>query len=167
MQLETKKTSLEVSTDPTETLRWKLERLQEDNLPVEAGLADYIALAVDNLEAKAAYLSEVEKQIKEEKKRIKEQEAAIKTAAAEFIKKFGADRLEGAIVSSVTVTKPKEATTKRKLKLLQPKKAIDEFLVAEGLAEWEEVEVPPAPASVRINRRKVIVPEIEEAPDAA
>lgn len=162
MLIEAKKTSLETSDNPGETLRWKMERLQSENLPVEAGLADYIALAIDNIEAKAKYLSEVEKQIRAEKKRLKEQETDIKAAAAEFMEKFGTDRLEGAIVSSVTVTPPKAASVKRKLKLLQPKAAIDEYLVAEGLAEWEEVETPPTPASVRINRRKVIVPEIEE-----
>ena len=107
--LMSKTTSLESSEDIQDTLEWKIESIKEKDLPVESTLTDYISLAVDNLQAQLLQLKAVKEEIKIRENDLKTQEKKIKEEGALFFKEhLGVDKLEGNIVSSVTVTKARE-----------------------------------------------------------
>ena len=116
---------------------------------------------MDELEAQLAQLKAVKSEIADREKTIKSQKEAILEDAARFITDMGIDRLDGTIVSSVTVTEAKEPTVGQKLELTVSKKEADEFLLNAGLAVMVDIEKKGSPAKVRINKRKVIVPEVE------
>ena len=159
-------TSLESSKDVIETLNWKLSAINEAGLPAQSGIADYISLALDNLDAQVKQLDYVMSEIKARKEVIKEQKAYIQEQSAQFILDMGIDKLEGAIYSSVTITKAKEPSTKEKrtFMLLCSKDEMEAFLVESGLAvyEVEQVEIPAEKAKIRVNKRKVLVGTIED-----
>jgi len=157
-----KKTSLEQSDNVADTLKWKLDIIKHDGLPVESGLADYIALATDNLERELAYLNDVKKQITDREKQLKEQSEAIKIDGAKFLKSMDVDKIEGAICSSVSVTKAKDSvsteTSKEVLSYNESDEEIAEFLISLGKAQYVTVTETKTsnaiPAKLRINKRK-------------
>lgn len=157
-----KPTSLETTADVKECLSWKITRLTEEGKNVSTGLADYLYLGVDNLEKQLSQLKELEAEIKARKSAINGQITAIKTEGALFLKDNGIEKLEGVLTSSVTVTKEKPAGAKKRLTLLVPKAESEKFLVESGLAVYESVEVPPTPSMIKINKRRVHVPEVED-----
>jgi len=159
--LTTKHTTLSTTNDVAETLKFKLERLKEEEKDTQGGLADYIGLSIDELDAQLEYLKETKAMISKREKDLKEQKEAILEGSAQFLLEAGAERLSGIFVSSVTVTKGKEATTKKKFKIIEDKKEVEKYLISAGLAVMEEVEVPATKAKVRVNKRKIIVPEVE------
>ena len=164
----TKHTSLETSTEIIDTLQWKLDTIEGKDH--EAVLADYIALAVDNLTNKKDYLKSLANEIRAETKRIDGQITSIKQGAGQFLLDNGIEKLNGGIVSSVTVTKPKDATvtttTTEKIVVTATKEQVNDALIALGFAEVKQVEtekvIEAKPATIRINKRKIAVPEIVE-----
>ena len=160
--LTTKKTSLSTTTDVVETLKWKRERLIEDSKPVQEGLADYIGMTTESIDSQLGYLKEVKAEIAQREKALKEQKEAILEGSAVFLTDAGVDRLDGTLISSVTVTKEKPATTKEKYTLLVDKKEAEQYLVDAGLAVMETVEVPATKAKVRVNKRKIALTEVVE-----
>ena len=114
MDIKEYHTSLAKSPDTYETLKWKQDTLQQEGRLTESALADYIALAVTEVDGQLHQLSEVKKEIADREKWLKAQKETILKGAAQFLEVQGVDRLEGNIVSSVTVTKPKPASTKQK-----------------------------------------------------
>ena len=160
--LTLKPTSLSKSVDVLSTLTYKLNALTEDGKDLQSGIADYVGRGLGEVENKLDYLKEVKAEIASEEKRLKEQKQAILEGTAQFVESFGIERLEGTLVSSITITKGKPANTKTKFTLLADKKACDAYLVDAGMAVMEEVEVPATKDKARVNRRKIAVGEIEE-----
>ena len=156
-----KPTSLETSTDIQSTLDWKINTLIEQDKNVSNGLADYIGICLSNLDAQLSQLDEVTKEITARKSDLKAQITSIKQEAAYFLGEQGIDKLEGVLTSSVTITKGKSETTKKVFKLLVPKKESEEFLVDSGLAVYESVAVPETKDTIRVNKRKIALAEIE------
>ncbi len=138
-----KKTSLEVSENVEDTLIWKLQRIEEAKLPTESGIADYIALAIQNLENEVDYIKSVETDYKEQREAIKEQIEAIKVQGAKFFNDAGIVKVEGVICSSITLTKGKEEvtteTTKKVFTPLITNAEIEELLIGLGKAEMKPV----------------------------
>lgn len=165
-----KKTSLESSEDVADTLKWKVATLAEDGLSVENGLADYVALAIGNLENRLDYIKSSQAIIANEKKAIEKQIKTIKNEGANFFIENGIDKAEGVFCSSVSVTPEKVATetetTKKVFTPLITQAEIEELLLGLGKAEMREETTTKtsnyiAPA-LRINKRKVQAAEIVE-----
>ncbi len=71
------------------------------------GVADYITLGVDNLEDKTVRIDKAISDLKQMKLDIKSQVSVIKEQSASWLSSTGVDRLDGLIVSSITVSEPK------------------------------------------------------------
>lgn len=158
-----KPTSLETTPNVKETLNWKINSLTEQDKNVSNGLADYLYLGVHNIEQQLEQLKQLEDEIKERKASLNDQITAIKTDGASFLLENGIERLDGVLASSVTVTSGKPESVKSKFKLLVPKKESEQYLVDAGLAVFEVVEVPATKDTLRINKRKIALAEVESA----
>lgn len=106
-----KRTSLEkVDTTIKETLDWKLEQLKSKNLPVESGLADYIAFGVENIDNDISQIDNYIKQLQAEKKAKATHKTKVLEEVAEWLQGQGLAKINGVIVSSITINKGLEAT---------------------------------------------------------
>jgi len=113
MELIKKQTSLEkIDQSIKETLDWKSKQLQDGNLPVESGLADYIAFGVSNIDDEVKQLTEYKKMIDSKIKALKEHKTLVQEECAEWFNENGIDKLKGISCSSITINKGKEETTK-------------------------------------------------------
>jgi hypothetical protein len=165
-----KHTSLEETKDVKDTLQWKLTTIEEDGRPTEEALADYIAFALDNIQNKRGYLKDVVKQIQAEGKRLDAQAKAIKEGAAEFLIENGIEKLNGGFVSSVTVTPAKdEKITIEEVEeyvVTASENEVRDLLLSMDMAEvrktTREKITKASPATIRINKRKIQVPEVEK-----
>ena len=168
-KLEFKHASLEVSLDVIETLSWKMESVREQNLPIDTSLADYIAFSVDNLEAQKLQLKAVKTEIAQREKALNAQIGRIKEDGATFLLENGLERLNGVICSSVTVSKAKEQVTTiteiKEFVINISQAELEELLIGRGKAEMKTVITEKTsnaiPSKLKINKRKVIVPEVE------
>lgn len=170
LELVFKHASIETSVNVKETLGWKLENLKAENLPMDTGLADYIAFGTDNLDAQLRQLKAAKDEIAKREKLIKEQKEAISIDGAAFLLENGIDRLDGAICSSVTVTAAKEEKReeieKEIFQINISEQELQDLLIALGKAEMktitEEKITKAQPAKLRINKRKVQPAEVIE-----
>ena len=167
----TKHTSLEESEDVQDTLRWKLDSIQAGGLPIEEGLADYIGLAVGNIEARQAYIKNAIKELRNEVNRLAGQITSIKQGAATFLIEQGIERLNGVYVSSITVTGEKTKETpagdKTTYHVVATKEEVKDVLLAMGMAEMRTTPTDPetvvTPATIRVNKRRIAIPDVVEA----
>ena len=144
-----KHTALETSDNVKEVLAWKLEQLQTENLPVEEGLADYIALGIAGMDARLAQLKEYKRMIDEEIKAVQDRKAKTTEEIADWLEnEMGIEKLKGVYVSSVTV-KPKNVSITKKLVWDVDREAA----VEKGLAHYEET-IREIPMGVKINKRR-------------
>ncbi|WP_345985298.1 hypothetical protein WCX49_11895 [Sulfurimonas sp. HSL-1656] len=170
-----KRTSLEKTDDVAETLTWKIATINEKGLPVESSLADYIALALRNVDGELAYLKDIKSQISDREKFMKAQAEKIKLGGAAFMLENGLEKLEGEICSSITVTAAKEATetevTEEVFTLLVDEAEAQELLIALGKAEMRKVTktktTEATPAKIKVNQRRVAKAEVVESIEAA
>ena len=136
---------------------------------------DYIGLSIASIDAKAASLDEEINELQELKKRLKSAKDIALTVGAELFGEYGIEKLEGAGISSITLT---AGYTKRRqaLKIYNPqalidlgyyKKVLDEGAIAQILLndkseERENVSPYSAmttedtriPAKLKINKRR-------------
>lgn len=147
-----KKTSLESSSDIVDTLNWKLQDINRSNVPAESAVADYIALAVDNLNKDIQYIKSVEKDYATQRKLKTKQIEEIKVKGAEFFISIGLVKLDGIKCSSITLTKGKESQT------TADNKSIFYPLISE--LEIEELLIELGKAEMRIVTEKKITKEI-------
>lgn len=172
--LITNHSNLETTTDVKDTLEWKIQTIEEAKLPVDSGLADYIAFSLDNLENQLLQLKSIKTEVADREKAIKSQIEAIKVDGAVFLLKNGLEKLEGVICSSVSVTKGKESeiipTTERQFVMNISQAELEELLIGLGKAEYREItiekvtnEIPP---KIRVNKRKILIGEIEDEQDS-
>jgi hypothetical protein len=72
--------------------------------------ADYVGLSLNELKHKIDFLSSNIKELQAYKKRLNESLEIAKTLTAEVFSKNGVDRIDGTIISSLTLTKPSQKT---------------------------------------------------------
>ena len=168
--LITKHSNLETTADVKDTLEWKIQTIEDAKLPVDSGLADYIAFSLDNLENQLLQLKSIKTEVSDREKAIKSQIEAIKVDSATFLLEAGLEKIEGVICSSVSVSKGKESeiipTIEKQFIMNISQAELEELLIGLGKAEYREVtiekvtnEIPP---KIRVNKEKVLVGEIDE-----
>ena len=86
--------------------------------------ADYIGLSIGSIDKKIASLDEELQELQLYKKRLKSAKELVLRAGAEIFIGYGIEKLEGASISSITLTKPK-TTSKTELAVINEKKLID------------------------------------------
>lgn len=168
--LPIKHTNLETTQDVKDTLEWKIQEIEKKGLPIDSGLADYIAFSIDNLENQLLQLKLIKNEVADREKAIKSQIEAIKVDGAAFLLGNGLEKLEGVICSSVTVTQGKESeiipTTETKFVMSITQTELEELLIGLGKAEYKEVITEKItneiPAKIRVNKRKVLIGQIED-----
>jgi hypothetical protein len=162
-----KKTSLQNTEQETkDTLNWKLEQLTAKNLPIESGLADYIAFGMEGIENDIAQLSNYKALIESQIKQAKANQAKVKVECAEWLAGQGLDKINGLNVSSITITNAVEAKTEEKIKEINyfyegyqysSVSLINQLL---NQSQIEEIEIPetkiiPAkPAQIKVNKKR-------------
>ena len=169
-----KKTTLEKSKEVAETLNWKVISLKENDRDLESGIADYIARGVFSLErlteGNKAMVTELQGLSKANDAQIE----LIKIEGAKWMEEnLGTDKLNGQIISSVSVTKgkPEEKVTKKKkeFKMKLTQEELYDYLEERGMGEWVETEVESiskaTPAKLRINKGKITRVEVIENED--
>ena len=108
--------------------------------------ADYIGLSINSIDTKVTSLDEEIKELQQLKKNLKSAKEIALTTGAEVFSEYGIDKLEGAGISSITLTK---ATSKQQvsLDLIDPdelinlgysKVIVDEEAVQEALLSTDE-----------------------------
>jgi len=158
-----KETSLEnVNADVKETLVWKLEQLESNNLPTESGLADYIFFGMNNIDAKVDQLKNYKASIDKEIKSLNSYKLDVSEKIAEFIQEQGVDKLKGLECSSITINKGSEETEETKeykeFKTDLTKEQIEKLIIDNGLGHYESKEtikvVPATKDKIKINKKR-------------
>ena len=136
---------------------------------------DYIGFSLVSLDDKVASLDEEIRELQELKKRLKSAKEIALTTGAEVFAAYGIDKLEGAGISSITVTK-ESAKTKTTLEVLNEEAliklgyftlSVDEEAVTEALSTQEELQnisqyarlhrvETTSTAKLRVNKRKAV-----------
>jgi hypothetical protein len=130
----------------------------ESDLPVGAK-TDQLALEFDKLEDEISKLKEYKKAIDSKIKELEENKTKTSTECAEYFIENGIDKLKGVAISSITLNKPKGATTTTKKvfkSIFKNKAEIEEYLVEQGMGRFEEEEIEneAKPSTLRINRKR-------------
>jgi len=168
-----KKTSLQsVDQETKDTLNWKLEQLKAKDLPIESGLADYIAFGMEGIENDIAQLTNYKALIESQIKQAKANQAKVKIECAEWLEGQGLDKLNGLNVSSITITKAKDASVSGKdiecylycsngeefdIKTADAE-LIESLLLASGDIEsgiiYESTAINAKPAQIKVNKKR-------------
>ncbi len=149
-----------------------LKELLESDKPYYVK-TDYIALSFLELDNKINYLAEEIKQLGAIRKRLQEAKALALEITAQTLKEYGIDRMEGTVVSSITVT-PSKKRLKEHLFIKDPNKimelgyvtfSVDEKALKEALHTQEgmqeldafvelSVEEEYIPERLKINKKR-------------
>ena len=150
MEIIKKHTKLEIVPidEVKATLEYKVNELQEKNLPIEQGLADYIAFGIQNIDDEIEKLKNYKKAIDEKIKEMQTQRQEISEKVAEWLEENGIDKLKGTYISSITI-KPEGERKSKKFVLDVDKEALVEL----GVAHYEEV-ITPTPKQIKINKKR-------------
>jgi len=108
----------EVKTDTTEWLKEEFKSILESDKDFTRK-ADYIGFSIASIDDKVASLDEEIKELQQLKKRLKSAKNIALTTGAKVLKEYGIEKLEGAGISSITLTPSKT-------KEIQQLKIIDE-----------------------------------------
>ena len=130
------------------------------------GVADYSALAIDSLNNRIDEIKRAENDLKALKSALGEQVATIKVGVSSWLSETGLDKLQGNIVSSISINKSKPTETliiddeETVINQGHFKTVIDKTLVKNLIlngieVEGAHIEVTHNEDSLRINRRKV------------
>ena len=162
--------------DNPETQSWFYEAvigtLEDQHLP-SFSKADRIAEVFSDLEMKLTYLKEQQQMMQQLRKQLDHARSNAKAQAAKALKSFGVDKIEGVLVSSITI-QPSNQNSKMSLEITDPQAlidtgyftvSVDEDAVREALssadrrAEVEDyvrvtIETTEKPESIRINKRR-------------
>ena len=161
-----------IKADNPEWFKQYVRQILESDKPYYAK-ADYIALSITELQNKIDYLGDEIKSMSALKKSLTEAKALALEATASVLGEYGIDRLDGAMVSSITITPSKTKLTETfkiidEQALIQlgycsvivDEKAVREAMVTlEGMNEidaYVEVGVisETIPARLRVNTRQ-------------
>lgn len=148
-----KHTSLEMAIENgktvAEVLDWKVQDATEKGLPIEATVADYIALAIDNIDRQIERLDAYKKSIKEAKAILKSNRDLTKADIYDWLKGNGIDKLTGLCVSSISLKDEGVSITNKVIVDVS-----NDELLERNLAHMEEV-IKPIARTIRINKKKV------------
>lgn len=161
-----------IKADNPEWYKQFVRQILESDKPYYAK-ADYIGLSIMELQNKIDYLSDEIKSMSALKKSLMEAKTVALEATASVLSEYGIDRLDGAMISSITITPSKTKLTET-FKIIDPQALIqlgycsvvvDEQAVREAMVTLEGMnEVDPyvevgvisetIPARLRINTRQ-------------
>ena len=148
-----KHTSLEMAIADgktvAEVLDWKVQEATEKGLPIEATVADYIALAIDNIDRQIEALEAYERNIKEAKALLKANRDLTKQDVYDWMQGNGIDKLSGLCVSSISLKNEDVSITKKFVLDVS-----NDELIERNLAHNDEV-INTIPRTIRINKRKL------------
>ncbi|MFA5455828.1 MAG: siphovirus Gp157 family protein [Sulfurimonas sp.] len=128
-QLQTQMES--VKQEATQFLKEYLQSVLEDKTKAYYQKADYVGLSLNELSNKIDTLSEDIKELQRLKKRLSTALDISKEVTASILLKNGIDKIEGTIISSITLTKE---TTKEKVSMAVLNK---EELLKRGFVKYE------------------------------
>jgi len=133
-----------INTDKTEWFKNYVRQVLESNKPYHAK-ADYIGLSIKELDNKISYISDDIKELQTLKKNLTLAKTTALEATAEVLAEYGIDRLDGTVISSITIT-PKKSKTKDTLNIINSeeliklgyfKVVVDEDSVKEAMSTLE------------------------------
>jgi len=170
--------SLHTNNEQTKLLfKQEIKKLLEDNKKKEFEKADLIAEMFLDLDEKIDYLKAQIKLLNSIKKQLEISKQVAKNIIAAILEEYGIEKLNGVIISSLTIT-PKKEEIKENL-IIKNKEAliklgytkVDEKKVKEALYTDKYTEIEPfleieveqkySPATLKINKRRVQIPVIE------
>ena len=148
-----KHTSLEVALDNGKTVKdvldYKVQEATEKGLPVEATVADYIALSVDNMDTAIEKLKAYKKSIDEAIKTLSDNKELTKQDVFEWMQEVGMDKLCGVSISRITAVES-GVSIKRKFVLDVDNEKLEEM----NLGHYEE-DITTTAATIKINKKRV------------
>ena len=95
-----------INTDKTEWFKNYVRQVLESTKPYYAK-ADYIGLSIKELDNKIAYIADDIKELQTLKKNLTLAKTTALEATAEVLAEYGIDRLDGTVISSITIAPPK------------------------------------------------------------
>jgi len=168
-------------TKSQDSFKQFLQDILEDDSKPYYQKADYVGLSLNELKNKIDYLSSSIKELQNHKKRLSESLDIAKVLTAEILTKNGVDRIDGNIISSLTLSKESSKekniiTIKNESKVMGlgfvkfsvDIQAVEAALETEqGQKELKEfVDVIPmtvtTPAKVKVNTKRVSVNNVKE-----
>lgn len=144
-QLQTQIETLS-ETKSQEFFKEYIQNILEDDSKPYYQKADYVGLSLNELKNKIDYLSSSIKELQALKKRLTESLDIAKVLTAEVFTKNGVDRVDGNIISSLTLTKP-SSTTKQTITIKDEnavmglgyvKFSVDEEAIAKAVEQNKE-----------------------------
>jgi hypothetical protein len=170
-----------VTEDTTQWLKDEFKSILESDKDFTRK-ADYIGFSIASIDAKVASLDEEIKELQNLKKSLKSAKTIALTTGAQVFAEYGVDKLEGAGISSITVTKAVEKSNS-KLEILDEEaiiragyytKIVDEDALIKALQYKHRRELIPqtaykltlvdtsTPAKLKINKRRGAKGTIQE-----
>lgn len=148
-----KHTSLEVALDNGKTVKdvldYKVQEATEKGFPIEATVADYIALSIDNMDTAIEKLKAYKKSIDEAIKTLLDNKELTKQDVYAWMKEIGINKLCGVSISSITWV-DSGVSIKRKFVLDVDNEKLEEM----NLGHYEE-SITPTAATIKINKKRV------------
>jgi hypothetical protein len=105
-----------IKTDKQEWFKDYVRQVLESNKPYHAK-ADYLGLSIKEIDNKIEYLSADIKEMTALKKSLTQAKATALEATATVLEEYGIDRLDGTVISSITIT-PAKTKIKDTLKII-------------------------------------------------
>lgn len=160
------------SVNNIDYVKEEVRSVLQSNKPYESK-CDYLGYSILSIDNKIALLDEQLKELKEYKSKLKEAKAIVLEAGAKVFSEFGIDKIEGAGISSITLSR--ELMTKKCSLVVSNKEALinagfykvdlDEKAVLDAYADNEykdlilqnatvRVEEIKTPSRLRVNKRK-------------
>lgn len=125
-----------------------VRQVLESNKPYHAK-ADYIGLSIQEIQNKIDYLSEDIKEMSALKKSLSEAKSIALEVTASVLSEYGIDRLDGTVISSITIT-PKKIKLSETFKIIDPQAlvqlgycsvVVDEQAVREAMSTLEGMNI--------------------------
>ena len=160
---------------PTSQKEWfkhYIQEVLESDKPYHVK-ADYIGMSLQELQTKIDYLSLDIKELQTLKKRLTQAKSIAQETIASVLTTYGIDRIDGTVISSLTIT-PSKTKTKDTLSIIDPhalmslgytKVSVDEEAVKEAMSTIEgmdeidayvevSVTTEEVPARVKVNTKR-------------
>ena len=161
-----------IKTDKQEWFKDYVRQVLESNKPYHAK-ADYLGLSIKEIDNKISYISDDIKELQALKKHLTTAKLTALEATATVLAEYGIDKLDGTVISSITIT-PKKTKLKETFKIIDADALIklgfysvvvdeqsvkDAMLTVEGMNEIDKyVEVgvvsEETPAKIKVNSRR-------------
>ena len=145
------------SFDVMQYLDNKNKEILEQGLPIST-LTDDIAFEFDAIDSEIEKLKEYKNFIDKKIKELEANKVETSVRCANWFNNYGITKLEGVAVSSITLNKASEEveSIKKNFISILTKEQIEEHLINEGLARYEEeIVIKPAKSStIRINKKR-------------